>query len=406
MFIEHTFPTGLRAVVTQIAGSGVEYFGIAVNAGSASEDEKSHGLAHFVEHCIFKGTGNHTSTYIINHIEETGGELNAYTNKEETVVYAVTPKGYLQRSIRLIFDIVNNASFPSQELEKERCVIAEEIDSYLDNPGEAIFDDMDERLFRGTPLAHNILGTKKSIPRFDTDVCKAWLHSMFAPANAAVFYSGPLGPHGALRAIDNVFSRFVRPGEKHVAKWDSFPEPFHDVVDRGLYHQCHAALGFRVPGIDRESTSELLLLTNILGGPGLNSKLNMALREKRGLVYTVEASTTFFTQAGETIIYFGCDKEDLQKCTAIVRHEIERLEKTIVSAKELEKAKKQFLGQLAISLENREQSIMSAARSVLCRGHVLTGQELRQRIESITAESMLRALEYLAPDKESSLILK
>ena len=406
MFIEHTYPTGLRAVATRFAQSNVEYFGIAVNAGSAAEDESRHGLAHFVEHCIFKGTSHHTATYIINHIEETGGELNAYTNKEETVVYSITPRGNLGRSIRLIFDIVNNASFPEPELDKERLVISEEIDSYLDNPAEAVFDDFDERLLRSTPLAHNILGTKQTIGTFNTQICKEWLENRFVPANAVVFYSGPLEPDKALKEIDKVFCRFTRTAAPQPLGKLEFQPPFHDVIDRDLYHQCHAALGYRVPGIDHESTSELLLLTNILGGPGLNSKLNMALREKRGLVYTVEASTSFFTQTGETVIYFGCDKDNLKRCLAIIHREIDSLEKIITSPKELEKAKRQFLGQLAIAHENREQSVMSAARSVLCRGRVLTGAEFRQRIAAITPQSMVKALEYLAPGKESTLILK
>lgn len=407
MYRIHLLDSGLRVVTAQYPATKVDYFGIAVNAGSACENEAQHGLAHFVEHCIFKGTTSHTANYILNRIEQVGGELNAYTNKEETVIYTVAPEGFLKRSASLIADIVSNSVFPGKELGKERGVIEEEIDSYLDSPAEAIFDEVDERLFRGTPLAHNILGTKESISRFGSEQCIDWLNHYFTPEQSVVFYSGAMSEKDVLGIVEKAFAQYDRKFTVREDKKYELPATlFNDEMSLGLHHQCHVATAFLIPGIFWERQPEMLLLTNILSGPGMNSWLNMSLREKRGLVYTVEASTSFYTKAGSFIIYYGCDKDDLDLCRHLVTDSLKRISENKISIKELESAKTQYIGQLTISLENRENGIMAAARSLLCRDRILTGDELRNKILAITPDTLIETAHYISPANSSTLLIR
>lgn len=402
----HTYINGLRLVTAHYPGSAVEYFGVAVNVGSAHETERRHGLAHFVEHCIFKGTQHHSSNYIINRIESIGGELNAYTNKEETVVYSVAPAGNLRRCASLIAEIVTSSVFPDEEIDKERGVISEEIDSYLDAPAEAIFDEVDERLFKGTSLAHNILGTKESIANFSSVDCQEWLNRYFIPANSVIFYSGPLSHLRVRRLVERAFGKYVRPGISIPgAVVDIKGQLFNEKINLGLCHQCHVATAFRIPGIDDLRQPELLLLANILGGPGMNSWLNLSMREKRGLVYTVEASTSFYQNAGSFVIYYGCDHEDLNTCRRLVTSSLKKISEKQLTERQLQAAKNQYMGQLTISLENRENSIMAAARSLLCRGYILKAEELQSKMAAVTPGSLLEAAALIHPSLVSELLI-
>lgn len=401
----HTFNNGMRAVINTVPGNNVEYFGISFKAGSADEDANEFGLAHFVEHTIFKGTERHKAGYILNRLEELGGELNAFTNKEETVVYTVCPAGYINRSMDLVADIVSKSVFPDSEIEKERLVIMEEIDSYLDTPSEAIFDELDELIFEGSPLAHNILGTAESVGSFSSDDCKRWMKNHFTADNAVVFYSGPLDEDKITTYIEKYFS--VLPLSDYITKSPEvkFVEPFDKTVDCPGYHQCHVATAYRIPGIDSNLRPEIILLCNILGGPGMNSTLNLALREKRGLVYQVDANTFFYTSAGAFVIYYGCDKQERKKCAALTEKEVAKFVDTKIKPGSLSKAIRQYLGQLSIAYENREQRILSAVKSVHCRSKVDSYEEVYARLSSITPDSLWEAAQYLASNRLCRLTL-
>lgn len=407
MYNTLTLPSGLRIVTTRYPNSRVEYFGIIIGAGSAMETPSQYGLAHFVEHCIFKGTISHSSNYILNHIEKIGGELNAYTNKEETAIFSISPFGYINRSLSLIADIVTNSVFPDNELDKERLVIAEEIDSYLDSPAESIFDEFDERLFAGTPYAHNILGTKDSIASFNSEECRQWMSNRFTPENSVIFYSGPLEHSKICGLVSKYFEKYNRTTAiESKPKSLSHSNKFNETIELPFCHQCHVALGTTIPGYNDPLRYALVLASNILGGPSLNSVLNLNLRERKGLVYTIEANNVFYSDTGEMVIYFGCDKNDQSKCIDIIFKNIEKLYHNVLSPRAFMTAKQQYLGQLAISLENREQSIMGAARSFLARNKVIDYNEVSEHIKSLRIDSLKEALEQFLPSRLSQLTIK
>lgn len=401
-----TFDNGMKAVLNTEPCSDVDYFGISFRTGSSDEKDDEHGLAHFVEHTIFKGTSRHKAGYILNRIEELGGELNAFTNKEETVVYTICPSGNLGRCMSLVAEIVSDSIFPEAEIEKERQVILEEIDSYLDSPSDAIFDELDESIFRGTPLAHNILGTVNSVMEFTTSDCIRWVNRHFNSSNAVVFYSGAKRPGLVARQIEKYFSR-LQPAisEGHHLRTNE-TGTFDKVVECPGYHQCHVVTAFRVPGIESDHRPELILLCNILGGPGMNSLLNLALREKRGLVYQVDASTFFYSGAGEFVVYYGCDKENRRRCGKITEETISRIVEDEVSPKFLSRSIRQYLGQLSIAYENREQRILSAVKAVHCRGKVDSYSETCRRLAQITPGSLHEAARYLSSDRLCRLTMK
>lgn len=399
-----TLPNGLRIVSSLFPESEVEYFGIAVNAGSTFEANDQHGLAHFVEHTIFKGTHRHTSNYIVNKIEKIGGELNAFTTKEETLIYTITPSGNINKCIDLISELVSESIFPKVEIEKEKSVIIEEIYSYLDNPSEAIFDEMDEKLFAGTPLAHNILGSQDSVLSFNSDECKKWLASLFTTDNSVVFYSGPIKGEKIARIIERTFQKYPI-GKKINVDFDIPPVNFSSIVDNQKFHQCHVAIGFQIPGYKWEGHIAMQLLANILGGPSMNSILNMKLREERGLVYNIDAYTSFYNNGGSLIIYYGCDKNDLEKCKSLIETELRKISHNKMDKVFLEQRKKQILGQLTIGWDNREQGIMNYARSLLKRNLILSHSEIRNNIHSITPDNFAEITAYLEPEKGSFLAL-
>lgn len=389
----HTSPSGLRMVHLHVKGSAIGYFGVHVQVGS--RDERLPGLAHFVEHTIFKGTEKRSSWHIINRMEAVGGELNAYTTKEETVVYTVFPSGNLSRAAELIADLVCNSRFPDRELDKEREVVADEIDSYLDIPSEAVFDDFEDLLFSGSSIGHNILGTRESLGSFTSEVCCEYLHKWYVPGNMVAFYAGPQGADAVFARIEKYFGALQ--GEMPVRHQDVplMLPPFkvHKAIDS---HQCHTIIGARIGGFDSPEKYSMALLTNILGGPGMNSLLNVALRERRGLVYNVEASTGIFSDCGEFVVYYGCDPSDNAHCQELVVDTLRSVADGYVNTRRLEAAKKQYLGQLVIASENMESRVIGAARQILLRGSVIPTSRVIEAINSITVDEIASAAARLA----------
>lgn len=397
----HVLVNGLR-VVHRRADSPVEYCGLAVKAGSRNESPEQYGLAHFVEHTIFKGTDRRRSWHIINRMESVGGDLNAYTSEEVTVLHSSFPAGHLPRAVELMADLIGNSRFPSAQIEREREVILDEVDSYLDSPSEAIFDDFNDLLFQGSPLGHNILGTADTIASFTPEICRAFLSRYYTPGNMVFFYMGPSSPDKVFRCVERYMSELNHATADIRHEVPPTASPF-DIFRNHDTHQSHTIIGARIPGMYDDGKRAFALLNNILGGPCMNSLLNVALRERRGYVYSVDSYTSLFTDCGELTIYFGCDPEHVAPCRRIVFDTLSRLAESPMKPRALEAAKKQYIGQMTVGGDNSEQLAISTGRSTLFNGYAPQAKDIIERINSITPDDIRKAAEYLTPDKCSIL---
>lgn len=389
----HRLGNGLRVVARQVE-MPVEHCGVAVNAGSRDEKPGQEGLAHFVEHTIFKGTSTRRASYVRDRMEVVGGELNAYTTKEETVVYSTFPAGHLRRAMALIGEMTADAVFPESEIIKEKQVVAEEIDTYLDTPADAVFDDFEDLIYKGSPLAHNILGTRETLARFDSAACRGWLVEHFTPGRMVVFYSGPTDPDKVFRMAEQYFGALTRVDRPLLRTVPEMVGRFEVVNDGVESFQAHTVLGARVPGLIDPKRMAVALLVNILGGPGMNSLLNVALRERSGLVYTTDATTSLMSDNGLLTIYFGCDPADVKRCLKIVNRVVEPLALHGLSERRLEAAKRQLIGQLTVGSVNSEQVAISMGRSVLYRGRAIG---LRETVDALKEVSATELQEAAAP---------
>ncbi len=406
MFTYSTLSNGLRIVMRHLPDTPAEICGLAVNAGSRDEQPGEHGLAHFVEHTLFKGTGRRRAFHINNRMESVGGELNAYTTKEETFLYSVFPAGgnLLDRAAELIADLVMNSRFPENELDKEREVVTDEIMSYLDTPSERVFDDFDDLIYRNSPLGHNILGTVESVRNLDSALCRSWLSRLYTPGRMVFFYSGPMDPSRVCRIVEKRFGALDHPD----AELGRTPPPVAGKFDlrRAIdSHQAHTVTGCRVPGIGNENRTALALAVNIAGGPGMNSLLNVELREKRGLVYSIEASTALLTDAGTFTVYYGCDAADVVRCRRIVADTLDRFASNALTPRRLEAAKRQYLGQIMVAGAAHENLILAAARATLHLGRATEPDETARRVAEITPQSLRDAAQQIASEHTSTLTL-
>lgn len=384
--------------------SQVAYCGIAVHAGSRHETAQQQGLAHFCEHLAFKGTQRRTATQIINAIEGLGGELNAFTNKEDTVYYCAIEQRHLRRALDVLQDIVFHSQYPEPEVEKEREVVCDEIESYEDTPAELIYDDFENILFEGHPLGHNILGTSEQVRSYTSADARCFRQKWYRPENCILFISG-----GGLK-VDGGGSK-VEGGwwKENTPASDKSPSALHlpsstIIRDRGT-HQAHVMVGTRAYAAGDERRWALYLLNNILGGPALNSRLSMALRERNALVYTVDSSMVSYSDTGLWGIYFGCDPDDTKRCLRLVRKELDRLMDRPLSESQLRAAKRQLQGQLAIAAENREQTVLDCARTFLHTGKVRTVGDVMAHIATLSAADLQQsAQELFAPEHLTTLI--
>ncbi len=399
----HTLANGLRCVVCSVLSS-VEYCGLAINAGSRDDFQGMEGLAHFVEHTIFKGTDHRRAWHILNRMESVGGELNAYTTKELTMLYSVFPKGHLQRAAELISDLVAYSRFPASELAKEREVVADEISTYLDMPGDAVFDDYEDLIFAGTPLGHNILGNPDSLMRFSSEECRDYISRFYVPGNMVFFYQGPEDAGRVLKCVERYFGMLDHPVPELHREVPSVRPPF-DVVREISSHQSHCVTGVRIPGIYSPYRHIISLFTNMLGGPGMNSLLNVALREKRGLVYSVEASTQTFTDSGVFTVYFGCDEDDISRCRKLVDDVVNKLVHSGISERAFGAAKRQYVGQLTVGSDSPEQTALGAAKAVLYYGSALSIAEMSKRIMSVSFAEFRNAVMDIFSVPFSTLVM-
>ena len=377
-FRTYTLPNGLR-LIYRPTQSAVSYCGFTVNVGTRDEDEGYSGLAHFVEHTIFKGTAHRRASHILNRMEVVGGELNAYTSKEETVVYSVFPGAHLARAMQLLGDLVADSQFPERELCKEREVVVDEINSYRDTPSELICDEFESSLFEGCSLGRNILGDVDSLTRITSDVARRFL-------------------------TDYYFGHLCRPKKELSRELKPFVESFSRTVSRDT-HQSHVIIGARAYDLFDKRRRPLLLLNNLLGGPGMNSVLNVSLREKRGYVYTVESSVTSYTDTGLFTVYFGTDHRYAQRCIDLVKKELKRVREQRLSPAKLAAAKRQFMGQIEVSTDHSENVALALGKSFLRYGRFDSLEEIASLMERITADDILEvANELLSEDRLSMLI--
>jgi len=400
----HTLPNGLR-IIHLPSSSRVVYCGYQIAAGTRNERPGEEGMAHFCEHMTFKGTKKRNALQIINALEGVGGELNAFTNKEDTTFYAAISKEHFAQAVNVLTDIVFYSQYPQQEIDKEVEVICDEIESYNDSPAELIYDEFENILFEGQPLGHNILGNAEQLRTYTTEDALRFVHRYYRPDNAIFFAYGDID-----------FSRLCKMLEApNFPKSPDIPEnpatqkaSTSKTITRDLgTHQAHVMLGTRAYDIHHPLRIPLYLLNNILGGPGMNARLNLSLRERNGLVYTVESTMVSYSDTGIWSVYFGCDPHDVKKCLRLVRRELDKVMQKPLSATQLKNAIRQLKGQIAIACDNHEQFALDFGKSFLHYGWEKDITHLYDSIDKVSAEDIQKvANELFATDKLTILIFK
>ncbi len=406
-----TLPNGLR-IIHLPSTSPVLYCGYGINAGTRDELPGEEGLAHFCEHTTFKGTARRKAWHILNCLERVGGDLNAFTTKEDTVYYASILGEHLARAVDLLTDIVFNSSYPQQEIDKEVEVICDEIESYNDSPAELIYDDFEGMVFRGHPLGHNILGQAEQLRTYTTADALRFTRRYYRPDNAVFFAYGDIDFQKLVKLLQRATSSLegngtpkITTSENSTADLPAY-SPQELTVDRNT-HQTHVLIGTRTYSVFNEKRMALYLLNNILGGPGMNARLNMSLRERNGLVYTAESSMVNYSDTGVWSVYFGCDSHDLARCRRLVRKELDRLMLRPMSLGQLSAAKKQLKGQVAVASDSRESFALGFAKSFLHYGWRKDVARLFAQIDALTPGDLQAvANEVFAKEQLTTLIFR
>ncbi len=427
----YTLDNGLR-IIHLPSDSKVVYCGYQINAGTRDEMPGEEGLAHFCEHVTFKGTERRKAWHILNCLESVGGDLNAYTNKEGTVYYAAILKEHIARAVDLLSDIVFHSVYPQAEIDKEVEVICDEIESYNDSPAELIYDEFENLLFKGSPLGHNILGTAEQVRAFKTEDALRFTKKLYRPDNAIFFAYGDIDfkklvkllekasasllPKGGSADLQSAVSNIATLRALCSADCKSAETPTDSsvgdiegqtIVMQKNTHQAHVMIGTRAYDVHDDRRMPLYLLNNILGGPGMNAKLNLALREHNGLVYTVESTMVAYGDTGTWSIYFGCDEHDVKRCLRLVRRELDKLMEKPLSESQLKAAKKQIKGQIGVACDNRENFALDFGKSFLHYGWEKNVDRLYEQVDEITAEQMQAvAKELFDKDRLITLIFK
>ena len=408
----YTLDNGLR-IIHLPSDSQVVYCGYQINAGTRNEEPGEEGLAHFCEHVTFKGTERRKAWHILNCLESVGGDLNAYTNKEGTVYYSAILKEHIARAVDLLSDIVFHSVYPQAEIDKEVEVICDEIESYNDSPAELIYDEFENILFKGSPLGHNILGTAEQVRAFKTEDALRFTQKLYRPDNAIFFAYGDIDFKKLVRLLQRALAddeSVVKLAEEKLPK--NYP-PVGDgiagqtIVMQKNTHQAHVMIGTRAYDVNDDRRMPLYLLNNMLGGPGMNAKLNLALREHNGLVYTVESTMISYGDTGTWSIYFGCDEHDVKRCLRLVRKELDKFMQKPLSDAQLKAAKKQIKGQIGVACDNRENFALDFGKSFLHYGWEKNVDRLYEQVDAITAAQIQAvAQELFDKDRLTTLIFK
>ena len=444
----YTLDNGLR-IIHLPSDSKVVYCGYQINAGTRNEKPGEEGLAHFCEHVTFKGTERRKAWHILNCLESVGGDLNAYTNKEGTVYYSAILKEHIARAVDLLSDIVFHSVYPQAEIDKEVEVICDEIESYNDSPAELIYDEFENILFKGSPLGHNILGTAEQVRAFTTEDALRFTQKLYRPDNAIFFAYGDIdfkklvkligraladdesgklaaeklpqisqitqisGDENSIAAEKSVSSvESVGPKNYSSAGPHNYPSVGNEIAGQTIVmqkntHQAHVMIGTRAYDVNDDRRMPLYLLNNMLGGPGMNAKLNLALREHNGLVYTVESTMVAYGDTGVWSIYFGCDEHDVKRCLRLVRKELDKFMLKPLSEAQLKAAKKQIKGQIGVACDNRENFALDFGKSFLHYGWEKNVDRLYEQVDEITAEQIQAvAKELFDKDRLTTLIFR
>lgn len=400
----YTFPNGLRLICRRTE-SPVVYCGYQIAAGSRHERKGEEGLAHFCEHMTFKGTTRHNALQVINGLERVGGELNAFTNKEDTTFYAVVQREHIRKAVNLLTEIVFHSTYLQQEIDKEVEVICDEIESYNDSPAELIYDEFENIIFEGHPLGHNILGNADQLRTYRTADALLFVRRHYRPDNAIFFAYGDIDFRQLIRMLTTQQPVVSETAVSVSPVAVTFSQPPQEMVLHKSTHQAHVMIGTRAYSIHDERRMALYLLNNILGGPGMNARLNLSLRERCGLVYTVESTMVSFEDTGIWSVYFGCDPHDVRRCRRLVRRELDRLMQRPLRPMQLAAAKRQIKGQLAIACDNREQFALDFGKSFLHYGWEKDISRLFAQIEAVTADQLQQvSKELFAPERLTTLI--
>jgi predicted Zn-dependent peptidase len=383
----HTLPNGIRLVHCQ-TGSEVAHCGIIINTGSRDELPGEHGMAHFVEHMLFKGTAHRKAYHILSRLEDVGGELNAYTTKEETAIHASFLKEHYSRATELIADLLFSSTFPPAEIEKEKEVVIEEISSYLDNPAEYIFDDFEEMIFPGQPIGRNILGKAETIREITSESLRSFMKRNYSTSQMVFCSVGAIRPANIINLFEKHFSHVEGSNgiSRQKAEYRYTPITTERMMDT---YQNHCIIGNIAFDLHHDRRMGLFILNNILGGQGLNSRLNLSLREKRGYAYNVESMYNPYTDTGLITIYFGTDGRNLGKSIDLTFVELERLRRQPLGILQLSRAKNQIKGYLARAYENHESLMLSLGKSLLIFDHVDSMDEVFRKIDDVTTTELL-----------------
>ena len=408
----YTLDNGLR-IIHLPSDSKVVYCGYQINAGTRNEEPGEEGLAHFCEHVTFKGTERRKAWHILNCLESVGGDLNAYTNKEGTVYYSAILKEHIARAVDLLSDIVFHSVYPQAEIDKEVEVICDEIESYNDSPAELIYDEFENILFKGSPLGHNILGTAEQVRAFKTEDALRFTQKLYRPDNAIFFAYGDIDFKKLVRLLQRALAdeeSVIKLAEEKLPK--NYPSVGDGIAGQTIVmqkntHQAHVMIGTRAYDVNDDRRMPLYLLNNMLGGPGMNAKLNLALREHNGLVYTVESTMVSYGDTGTWSIYFGCDEHDVKRCLRLVRKELDKFMQKPLSDAQLKAAKKQIKGQIGVACDNRENFALDFGKSFLHYGWEKNVDRLYEQVDEITAAQIQAvAQELFDKDRLTTLIFK
>lgn len=447
----YTLDNGLR-IIHLPSDSKVVYCGYQINAGTRNEEPGEEGLAHFCEHVTFKGTERRKAWHILNCLESVGGDLNAYTNKEGTVYYSAILKEHIARAVDLLTDIVFHSVYPQAEIDKEVEVICDEIESYNDSPAELIYDEFENIIFKGSPLGHNILGTAEQVRSFKTEDALRFTRKLYRPDNAIFFAYGDIDFKKLVKLIrkalaDDDSGKVAENAANSVGKLaeeklpqisqitqisgdensittensvssvksvgpENYPSVGKEIAGQTIVmqkntHQAHVMIGTRAYDVNDSRRMPLYLLNNMLGGPGMNAKLNLALREHNGLVYTVESTMVAYGDTGIWSIYFGCDEHDVKRCLRLVRKELDKFIQKPLSEAQLKAAKKQIKGQVGVACDNRENFALDFGKSFLHYGWEKNVDRLYEQVDEITVEQIQAvAQELFDKDRLTTLIFR
>ena len=411
----HTLANGLR-IIHLPSAQPVVYCGYAVGAGTRDEElGREEGMAHFCEHITFKGTERRTSMQILGHLESVGGDLNAFTNKEETVYHAAVLKENIDRAVDLLTDIVFYSTYPQAEIDKEVEVIVDEIESYNDSPAELVYDLFENAVFGGHPLGHNILGTAEKLRRYTTADALRFTRRYYRPDNSVFFAYGDVDFRKLVRLLER--ANAADAASESVAAVSLPPQqsaaaPLPPYVAQHIEHHmdthlAHVMVGTRAYDVHDERRIALYLLNNILGGPGMTARLNVSLRERNALVYTVESMAQSYSDTGLWAVYFGCDPKNVKRCLRLIRRELDKVMQRPLSDAQLRAAKRQIRGQIGIACDSRESFALDFAKSFLHYGWKKDVTALCERIDALTVADLQRvAQDLFAEERLTSLVIK